>query len=190
MPRVPNNFFGFTGITFDEIEVNIGGTGQGVLDNLEFTSVPAARDPGLARRRAAGPGARSPAPAHRAPLSRLAAGAAVTGRPLPRQAFLEGSPRRPRRPARRARNRRRVTTRLQSFRRSRTVTAVALLGAGVIGVAAVAMTVVRLGGLIGRSIVTSPEPLSLVLLSAMLLTTALSLSHSTFLALRKTLARR
>jgi hypothetical protein len=43
----PNNFFGFTGITFDEIEVNIGGTGQGVLDNLEFTSVPEPATPAL-----------------------------------------------------------------------------------------------------------------------------------------------
>jgi hypothetical protein len=84
----------------------------------------------------------------------------------------------------------RVMTRLQSFRLNRTVAAVALLGAGVIGVAAVTMTVARLADLIGRSIVTSLEPLSLALLNAMLLMTALSLSHSTFLAPRKTLARR
>lgn len=35
----PNNFYGFTGVTFDSIRVTVGGSGFALIDNIQFNSV-------------------------------------------------------------------------------------------------------------------------------------------------------
>jgi hypothetical protein len=39
-PANPNNFYGFSGILFDEIRVTVGGDGNAIFDNLQIGSVP------------------------------------------------------------------------------------------------------------------------------------------------------